>query len=174
MSSIIIAAILIAVVVIICMVLVTINNKHKKKMINGLVDHFNKTEQENNLTVSDRELLGNLVIGLDKVRRKVVVVKKEDDTCDSLVIDLREIRSCSVKKIYKSVNMGTQKKERFENLVDKIVLEFEYTDKKEMLEVPFFESASNHLLEMSELEQFARDWEIIVSKSMTNKLKKTA
>lgn len=88
------------------------------------------------------------------------------------MIDLKEVKRCSKKKIYKTVNMGTLKREKYEKHIDKIALEFDFTDKREPVQIPFFESAVNNLPEMFELDQKTYSWEIILTKTI-NKMSKT-
>lgn len=174
MSSIIISAILILIVIVICLALVSINNKHREKAADELLSRFQKLAQENDLTISGREILENFILGLDKEHLKILFLKKEDDKYHSLVINLKEVRNSSKKKIYRSVNMGTGKKERMETHIDKIVLEFNLIDKRDAVHIPFYESERNHSLEMRELENKASDWEVILTKTINKELKKTA
>lgn len=171
---IIISAILITVVVIICLVLVSINNKHRQKAADELISRFHKLAEENSLNLSDRELLENFIISMDREHLKVLFFKRQGDIYDSLIIDLKEVKNCSKEKIYKSVNMGTGKKEMLETHVDKIVLEFNFIDKREPVQISFYESERDHSLEMRDLEEKAMDWEAMLTKTINKELKKTA
>lgn len=171
MSTIFIAAVLISIVAILCLMLVSINNK---QIASDLVSQFNKLGQEMNLYFSKKEILGNLMIGLDDLYKKFLILKKSEDKYDSYVINLNEVKSCSKRKIYERVNIGTMRREIYENCIDKIILEFDYSDNREPFQVSFFESRKNPLLEMSAFEQKARDWEIILNKSINREVKKIA
>jgi hypothetical protein len=70
--------------------------------------------------------------------------------------------------------MGTDKKEKLETLVDKIGLEFDYTDKREPVQLSFYEAGRDHLFDMNDLVQKAGSWEIILTKIITNKVKNRA
>lgn len=174
MSSIIIASALISLIALIIIVLVSINNNHRKKIAIELTSRFTELEEKNNLSFTHKEMIKNFIIGLDELRKKFFVLRKTDSKYDFQVIDLRVVKSCTKKKIYSSINMGTIKKERYENHIDKIALEFSYLDNRDPIQIYFFESGVNNLLEMSELEQKAESWATILTKTLNNKLKNTA
>ena len=111
MSTIIVAAVLILVIISICLILVSLNNKDRQKTTTELLNHFSKLGTENNLSFSSQEILQNCIIGLDGIQRKLLILKKNDeDKYDSLILDLNDVKSCSKKKIYRSVNVGTEKR----------------------------------------------------------------
>jgi len=174
MSSIIVASVLILIIVLIILMLVSINNRHRKKNAIELVNRFNELGERNNLSFTHKELMENFTIGLDEFRKILFVIRRIDGKYDSQVINLRNVKSCSKKKIYRTINMGTLKKERYENHIDKIVLEFDDLDNKAPIQVSFYESGGNHLLEMSELEAKAASWVTILTKILNTKIKGTA
>ena len=175
MSTIIVTAILISVITGICLVLVSINNKHRQKTASELLNHFSKLGTENKLSFSSQEILENCIIGLDGIQRKLLILKKIDkDEYDSILLDLNEVKKCSKKNIYTRVNIGTSKKERFENHLDKIVLDFDFIDNRQPVQILFFEPITNHIFAMLELEQKAKKWETILSQIANTGLKKIA
>jgi len=175
MSTIIVAAILISAIIFICLILVSINNKHRKKTSTELLNHFSKLGTENNLSFTSQEILENCIIGLDGIQRKLLILKKIDNNeYDPVLLDLNEVRTCSKKTIYKRVNIGTSKKEKFENQIDKIVLDFDFIDNRQRVQILFFDPIANHVFAMSELEQKAKKWETILSQIANTSLKKTA
>ena len=175
MSTFIVAAILIAVIVSICLILVSINNKHRQKTTAALVTQFSKLGTENNLSFSSQEILENCIIGLDGIKRKLLILNKIDkDKYEPILLNLDEVKSCSKKKVYRSVNIGTRKKEKFENQIDKIVLAFDFIDNRQPVHVLFFEPFTNHILTMSDLEQKAKNWETILSQIVNTGLKRIA
>jgi len=175
MSTIIVAAIIISVIISISLKLVSINNKQRKKTSTELLNHFSKLGTGNNLSFSSQEILENCIIGLDGIQRKLLILKKIDkDEYDSILLDLNEVRKCSKKNIYTRVNIGTSKKERFENHLDKIVLDFDFIDNRQPVQILFFEPITNHVFAMLELEQKAKKWETILSQITNTGLKKIA
>jgi uncharacterized protein YpmB len=175
MSTIIIAVILILIIISICLILVSINNKHRQKTTTELFTRSGKLGTENNLSFSKQEILENCLIGLDEIQRKLLIVKKiDEDKYDSLLLDLNEVKSCSKEKIYKKINIGTAKKEKFENHIEKIALAVDFIDNRQPVQISFFEPMSDHLLKMAELDQKAKDWETILNKIVNTRLKKIA
>ena len=175
MSTIIVAVIVISIITGICLILVSINNKQRKKTGTELLNHFSKLATENNLSFSSQEIFENCIIGLDGVQRKLLILKKIDkDGYDSILLDLNEVKTCSQKKIYTRINIGTSKKEKFENHLDKIVLEFDFIDNRQPVQILFYEPITNHLFAMSELEHKAKKWETILSQIVHTGLKKIA
>ena len=67
------------------------------------------------------------------------------DEYDSILLDLSEVKSCSKKTVYKRVNIGTREKEKFENQVDKIVLDFDFLETRQAVQILFFEPVMNHI-----------------------------
>ena len=174
MSSIIVAAVLILIIAIIILVLVSISNHNRKKNAIELVNRFNEWGERNNLSFTHKELMENFTIGLDEFRKILFVLKKAGSKYDSQVIYLKDVKSCSKKKVNRTINIGTSKKERYENQIDKIVLEFEYLDNKSPMQISFYELGGNHLLEMPELEAKAASWVTILTKTLNTKLKTIA
>ena len=175
MSTLIVAAILISIITGICLILVSMNNKHRQKTASELLNHFSKLGTENNLSFSSQEILENCIIGLDGIQRKLLILKKIDkDEYDSILLDLNEVKNCSKRNIYTRVNIGTSKKERFENHLDKIVLDFDFIDNRQPVQILFFEPITNHIFAMLELEQKAKKWETILSQIANTGLKKIA
>jgi hypothetical protein len=175
MSTIIIASILISVIISICLILVSINNRARQKATVELLTLFSNLGTENNLSFSSQEILENGIIGLDGIQRKLLTLKKiGEDKYDSLVLDLNDVKACAKKKIYRSVNIGTGKKEKFENQIDKIVLAFDFIDNRQPVHISFFDPVTNHIFAMPELEQKAKNWESILTKLINNDLEKIA
>lgn len=175
MSTIIIAVILILIIISICLILVSINNRHRQKATTELLTRFCKVETENNLSFSRQEFLENSLIGLDEIQRKLLILKKiGEDKYDSLLLDLNEVKNCSKQKIYKKINIGTTKKENFENHIEKIALTIDFISNRQPVQIIFFEPMSDHLLKMAELDQKAKDWETILNKLVHTRMKKIA
>ena len=175
MSTIIVAAILISAITGVCLVLVSINNKHRQKTASELLDHFSKLGTENTLSFSSQEILENCMIGLDGKQKKLLILNKNDNVgYVSSLVDLNEVKNCSKRNIYTRVNIGTIKKERFENHIDKIVLDIDFIDNRQPVQIVFFAPITNHVFAMSELEEKAKKWERILSQITNTSLKKIA
>lgn len=174
MHSIIIAVALVTTVIIICLVLIAINNRQRRKNANELSNRFFKLGKERNLIFSKMDVLGNFMVGLDDVYNKIMVLTKSEHEYDSFVIDLGEVKDCSKRNIYKRINRGSAKRDEFESYVDEIFLVFDFQEKAEQVNLSFYESGRNSLLEMAALEQKAKDWEMIVTRITKELQRKTA
>lgn len=174
MHSIIIALVLVTIVTILCLALVSINNRQRKKNDSDLVSRFYKLGREKNLIFTQMDVLGYFIIGLDDVYNKIMVLTKSENKYDSLVIDLDKVKSCSKRNIYKRINIGTAKRDEFESYVDEIFLVFDFQEKAEQVNLCFYDSGRNSLLEMSVLEQKAKDWEMMITKTINEVHKKRA
>jgi hypothetical protein len=172
MSTLFVAAIIIGSVAAICLVLISIHKKHKREAMNNMLKHFSRLAAENNLNFSSQEILRNSILALDGIHRKIVVVSKNDDVYTSLLINLNEVKDCTVKKIYGNIKVGDLKSHKLEQHLEKIVLHFELMHKSPV-EIVFYKNIHNHIYETQELEQKARHWEAILSK-MKSPLKNIA
>ena len=175
MSTVIVAVILISVIVCISLFLVSLNNRHTQKTTTALLALFSRLGTENNLSFSSQEILENCIIGLDGIKRKLLILNKIDnDKYESILLALDEVKGCSKKKVYRSVNIGSRKKEKFEAKLDKIVLVFDFIDNRQPVHVLFFDPSNNHILTMSDLEQKANNWEAILLRLVNTGVKKIA
>ncbi|HWI91300.1 MAG TPA: hypothetical protein VNT20_08490 [Flavisolibacter sp.] len=172
MSTLFVAAIIIGSVAAVCFILISIHNKHKREAMNNMLKHFSRSATENNLNFSSQEILRNSILALDGVHRKIVVVSKNEDLYSSQLIDLNEVKDCTVKKIYGTIKVGDLKSHKLEQHLEKIVLHFDLMQKPPV-EIIFYKNTHNHIYETQELEQKARHWEAILSK-MKSPLKNIA
>ena len=163
MSSVFVAAILVGSLVAICLLLIGIHNKHKREAMNRILKHFSQLGTENNLSFSSQELLSNCILGLDGMNRKILVVTREDNYYGSFIINLDEIKSCTVKKVYGTIKVGDLKDHKLEQYLEKIVLHFELHQKLPV-EIVFYKNLDNHIYETQELEYKAKLWAAILSK----------
>jgi len=131
--------------------------------MNNLLKHFSQLGTENNLNFSSQEVLNNCILGLDGINRKILVVSREDDFYSSFMIDLNEVKTCTVKKVYGTIKVGDLKNHRLDQYLEKIILQFDL-DRKPSVEIVFYKNHDNHIYETQELEQKARHWEAILSK----------
>lgn len=137
--------------------------------MNQFFDRISELGVKNNLRFSSQELLGNAVIALDGMHGKLLVINGiAKDKYDEALIDLDDLKSCSLKKEYGSIRVGDLKKRKLEQLLNKISLLFEFRSDKEPVEIPFYEHARAHSLNVSEMELKARRWGSILSKMLRN------
>ena len=175
MSSLIVAAILVGITVIICFLLVWIHNKEKRKKMDKLFERFRASAVENKISFSSQELLTDSILGLDGVGRKILILNKDQNgELEDVVINLDEIKNCSVRKVYGSIRVGELKKRKLNEYLDKIVLHFEFANSKPPVEVCFYKHVDHSIYHLAELEQKARHWELVINKMLKTKSEKIA
>ncbi|MGE5521492.1 MAG: hypothetical protein ACM3VS_16320 [Candidatus Dadabacteria bacterium] len=172
MSTLIVAAIVLGTVAGVIFLIVSIHNKHNREAMNSLLKHFSLLGSENELVFSSQQILKNCILGLDGSRRKLLVVKREGNLFGSFIINLEEVKNCTVKKIYGNINADGLLNKKLDQYLEKVVLHFDLMEKPSV-EVVFYNHIGNSIFEAPELEQKARGWESILSKMLTP-LKKIA
>ena len=73
--------------------------KNKRINMRQLLKKISEVGSENGLTFSSNEILKQSIIGADGIHRKVVVIKNQIWMLDDYLIDLHEVKNCSVKKV---------------------------------------------------------------------------
>ncbi|MEO7119789.1 MAG: hypothetical protein ABIY62_01755 [Ginsengibacter sp.] len=172
MTTIMIAIALIAVVAGICLLLISITNKQKRNAMNLFLNRLSQAGSSNNLSFSSQELLKNTAIGLDGLRRELLVLThfKNGDYFD-FIISLNDVQSCSVKKVYSFINAGDLKTGKLEKHLEEIVLHIEFYNRGHT-DIPFYNHIENRIDEIIELEQKAKLWEVILTKMLSDRFNK--
>jgi hypothetical protein len=164
MYTIIIAIVIVAVVALFILGLVAIHNRQTGKMVAELLAQFGDAAQKENLKFSKKEILGNLIIGLDDVYNKLMILKRTGDEYHTLVIDLNEVNDCSKRKVYRRIDISMGKREKYENYVEEIVLSFDIPLQLKQEKISFYDSGVHGLRDLSEAEQKATEWETTIRK----------
>lgn len=175
MPSIITAAIIIGIVILILFILISLHNKEKKKKATALIAHFNQSGMENNFSFSCQEVLKNCIIGVDGLQRKLLVLEygENENHKQIHIVDLNKVKNCELQKIFSAATQ-TEKGKASEVYLEKIQLKFDYVNHTLPVEVVFYDHISNHIYEISELEQKAKDWQNILIKIITPSKKQIA
>jgi len=142
--------------------------------MNHLVHRFDILEKEYNLNIYKKEILQDLIVGLDKLRKKLYVFKNVQDKYDFIIVNLRDLKFCSKKKIYKSSMVQTTRNRKPDKYLDKIVLEFEYINGNETIRLVYYNSVINNATEISDLDKRADEWERELAEMINENSKKIA
>ena len=154
MSTLTVAAILVGIVAALCPLLVIINNKQKRKAMNQLLQQFSQLGTAYHLTFSSQEILKEAVLGLDGIHRKLLVLQRQGKNIfHSVVVDLHEVKECSVKKHYGTIKRGDLKKWKLELFLEEIVLQFELRNGKALLQVVFYSHNHNHIFQAGRVDE---------------------
>lgn len=164
MSTIIIAALLVGIIAAICLMVMRIDKSQKHKTRHQLLHAFCHKGFEYDLNFSSQEILKDAVIGFDGVHQKLFVLKRWGESVfEPLLIDLKEVQSCSVKKEYGLVRTGNGRSEKREQYLQSITLLFVLSDKPSV-EIAFYNHFNSSIYEIADLESKAKYWEAILSK----------
>jgi len=174
MYSILISVVIVSILIIVFKSLVSINNRDRKNKMSDLVHRFEMLGKEFNLNIYKKEILQHFIIGLDELRKKLFVFKNVQDKYDFIIVNLKDMRSCIKKKIYKSSMVRATRNRRPEKYLDKIVIEFEYMSGSERVQVAFYDSMINNSTEIYDLDKSAAEWERELAQTIDENLKKTA
>lgn len=92
------------------------------------------------LSFSSHLVLGNRIIGLDGLKKKLLIAEFKDGQNAYCIIDLDKVKSISVKKSYSGIKPGELNERRFEEFIKSIHLHFEWIDPSGNFVIPFYES----------------------------------
>lgn len=134
-----------------------------KRTMDNLIDSFSRLVMEQGLNLSGQQLLRDAVMGLDGVHRKFILVRKRHQDVETMVVDLDDIKSCSIKKHYGGISRGSLKTNALDHYLERIHLRL-LLHGKPPLELEFYNRNFNKLKELAPLETKARHWESLLSK----------
>ena len=154
--------------------LISINNRDRKDKMSDLVHRFDILEKEYNLNIYKKEILQHFIIGLDELRKKLFVFKNLQDKYDFVIVHLEDMGGCSKKKIYRSSMSQTTRNRRPDKYLDKIIIEFDYLNGSERVQVVFYDSAINNSTEIFDLDKKADEWEKELAETIMGNVKKIA
>ncbi|HEV8082020.1 MAG TPA: hypothetical protein VGP55_02405 [Chitinophagaceae bacterium] len=175
MLTIISAAIIVSSVILIFKGLIFLHNREEKKTSAALNAYYNEVATKHSLTVLNPEIIKDAILGLNEICDKLLVVKSvETGKYKWHIIDLYNVKSCTVIKDCKSSYSNNPKEKTTERFVDQIYLQFEFIDEEENVEINFYTHILNHISDMPQSEQKARKWEEVISKIIKKKLKRIA
>lgn len=154
-----IAAIIVIALVAISLLLVIMNNQQTKKKNAALLQQFNSACHEHGINCTGQELLKNGLLGLDAPRQKLLVATIDQQALNIQCVDFNRLKSCSCKRNHAQA-AGNNK----EQWLQAVALVFYFKDGAEPCSFNFYDHTIHHIYELSELEQKARDWEMLISK----------
>jgi len=163
MSHLTIASILVLTISIIITFLVIMHNNQLKARKNSILSFYKNAGIVHNLSFTDEEVLQDKVLGLDVSKRKLLIAEEQAEEYNTRVIDLREIAACTVKKIYGAINSHEYKRNKTEDYLKSIALEFEFTTGGAPMAVHFYRNTTNTVYEIRELEGRAKNWAKMLS-----------
>lgn len=139
-----------------------------RKRLERLVTFFNRLSRAYNLSLSNKEILKDVVIGLDETQKKLLIVQYRKDNYDWHLVKLENVSDCSIRKDHRNINVDSIKGRRFDEYLNKVLLQVILKDSTEKIEVPFYVFGKNHMAEANDLTEKAIYWKSLVSNVMQN------
>lgn len=138
----------------------------------ALLYQFSKVGSKYGLSFSSQEVLPHRIIGLDGIQQTLLVFEVADTEFDWYLIHLKEVKACTLKKVYRNIDADEFSRQPLDFYLEAIALEFSYKTGKPSMAVPFYNKVQNSLEETAELNYKARKWEIMLSKMLTKEIKR--
>jgi hypothetical protein len=145
------------------------SSKRKAIQLQQLLVRFSELGTANDLAFTSQLILRNRIIGLDGIKKTLLVMEVNAGNDNWYLVALDEMIGCKVKMIYKRISTRSDE----ENL-DKILIRFEKSDYETIVLLPFYESGEDSVLEATTLAKKADHWESMLSKLINNNIKKIA
>lgn len=125
------------------------------------------------LSFTKQDHLANKLIGIDSKKRKLMILKNVNDKPVCCVIDLKDLRSCCVKKTYGSINAGSLKIKKLEEFLGSISLQLGFKERNKTVIINFYDQRFNEPNECLAMETKAKQWAHIVADLIEPPLGKT-
>jgi hypothetical protein len=154
---------IIAVIISTSLLLILIFSEDKPKKIKKMVSNFDNAVDEFGLSIGKQELIGKRIIGLDKVKNMLLFFSATRNKQEAYFIDLREIKSCEVKREYGLTFNDYSRKNVAATDVDKIALQLFYKNGAKPLMLPFYDKKEDSLLDVELREHQVKEWRDLLS-----------
>ncbi|HEY0355829.1 MAG TPA: hypothetical protein VGC29_06480 [Flavisolibacter sp.] len=140
-----------------------IRSLRNRKASLRFIRQFNRLGAQHNISFTSQEILKGTIIGIDGLHRKLLILRKRKfDNSVSTLIDLNEIRHCSILMTFYPAP-ATSRRRRVKKLVEKIALCVELNDNT-VEEILFYHHRHNPVTEITAMANKAKDWEVILTK----------
>jgi hypothetical protein len=110
-----------------------------------------------------KDIIGNRLIGLDLFKRKLVYIQQNNKKTEGIVVNLKNLQSCTLKKQYDSIEPGGLKYKKLHEYLKTIILEFRFINDSKVIVLSFFEKQRDKMLNILEMETKAMEWEKTIS-----------
>ena len=146
----------IAIAIAASLILVLINNQRRQNKTEKLLSSFNEAAAEFNLSVAKQEIFENCVIGFDEMNSKLLFLQMNGNKHNGYLIDLNEIQSCTVKRVYGSMPIDNVRTRSAEAYVDTIASQLNHKNGTKPIFLPFYDRAINPVFKMRERAEQAK------------------
>jgi hypothetical protein len=136
--------------------------RYIKRKIRGVLC-IAKIAKKRRLYISAQDELGDNLIAIDSRKRKLLFIRKASPASSYLVIDLKHLQDCTVKKQYGSIKPGDLRKKKLSGFLKSIFLHLHFKNGSEPVSLPLYEEKNVHVQDVEQLEAKARKWQTMVS-----------
>src|SRR6478735_675164 len=98
-----------------------------------------KSGASSTLSFVQHEVFGNLILSLDKIRKRLIISHVFNPFKRITLIDLSKIKMISVKKEFRDIRQGVLSQRNPEDFLEKMFFHFEFNDNNRSLALPIFE-----------------------------------
>lgn len=140
------------------------------KYLNGKIKSLRRRSKSANtrkLLFWKQEAVGNNIIALDITKRKLLYFNQVNDKSTCLMIDLKDVDSCTLKKQYHGINAGGLVQKVLQDYLKSILLHISFKNSQHAIALPFYEERKNEKEEVDCLEIKAKEWKATISKLLT-------
>lgn len=119
-----------------------------------------------NLSFTSHLDLGKKIIGLDGLKKCLLVLDTSSEVKSAIMIDLNEVTSIIVKKDYGSISREQLNYKGLGHFLEKIDLKFELGNGKETVVLPFYDCNEDKQADPGKIEKNADNWKKVLSKML--------
>jgi hypothetical protein len=140
------------------MIIIHGESKNSKRL------HQKKSGTRFKLSFVQQEVFADLLLSLDKIRKRLMISSVLEPLKIITLIDLRKVSFISLKKVYRDIQYETTGRSGLEEFLDKMFFRFEFSDQSKALLLPIFEKKSDDIKDVGTLEKKAVIWQLLLSK----------
>jgi hypothetical protein len=147
------------------------------RYLNGKIKTFwnrNKLINKRKFLFWKKEELGSNTIALDITKRKLLYFNQVNDKPGCLIIDLKDVHSCTIKKQYHGINAGDLMQKKLQDYLKSILMHFSFKDGHRAIALSVYEEQKNKKEEIECLEIKAKEWEATISKLLARQIAERA
>ena len=127
-----------------------------------------KVAKERKLHFSNFDEVGSNVIAIDTTKRKLLYANNSPDSSSCLIVDLKNLQECTIKKQYDCINAGDLNKKKMSDFLKSIFLNLRFRNSSVPVNLPIYEVQKNYADNVEQLETKANKWRAIVAKLLPN------
>src|SRR3954469_15419254 len=116
------------------------------RYLNGKIKTFwnrNKLINKRKLLFWKKEELGSNIIALDITKRRLLYFNQVNDKPGCLIINLKDVQSCTIKKQYHGINAGDLVQKNLKDYLKSILMHFSFKNGHQAIALSFYEEQKN-------------------------------